>query len=80
MELQFISENRGISKEKQTPYHMVKLGDPKTLENHTIAVDQDYVTQPFNIMRGTLVKVEGHFSTPYNRTNFLCTKLTPVQK
>lgn len=80
MELQFISENRGISKDSGKPYHMLKLGDPKTLENHTIPVDQDYVTQPFNIMRGTLVKVEGHLSTPYNRTNFVCTRLVPVTK
>lgn len=78
MELIFVSENKGISKKNEKPYHLVKLADPKTLENHTLTVDQAYINQAFNFVGGTPVKVEGRLSSPYNSTQFVCTKLTKI--
>ena len=78
MELIFVSENKGISTKTNKPYHMVKLSDPKTYENHTLSVDQSYIAELFNFVSGTRVKVEGRLSTPYSNTQFLCTKLVKI--
>lgn len=80
MELILLHENKGISNKTQKPYHMLKLADPTTLENHTVSVDQSYINQPFNYPSGSMVKMEVRPSTPYDRTMFLCTKLTLLQK
>lgn len=78
--LKFVSENAGISKTSQKPYHFVKFADPKTFENHTLTVDSSIQGTMFNLPAGQTVEVEGRLSTPFNNTQFVVTNIKPVKE
>lgn len=76
MEYVFIEEMSGISKADR-PYHLLKLADSKTFENHVISYDPNYLQKPtFN--RGEKVKIDGELRTPFNNTQFVATKIAKV--
>lgn len=73
MEYVFIEEMSGISKADR-PYHLLKLADPKTYENHVISYDPQYLKKPeFN--RGQKVHVTGELRTPFQNTMFVATAI-----
>lgn len=71
--LVFIEAMSGISKTDR-PYHLLKLADPKTFENHVISYDPDHMEKP-SFPRGELVTVQGELRTPFNNTNFVATSI-----
>lgn len=79
MQLKFLEENYGIGKTSQKPYHLLKLADPETYENHTISYDPLFITPGIQIARGTLIELNGRLSTPFQNTGFVATTLKIVQ-
>lgn len=71
MKVKFINENFGVSTKSGRPYHMVKVADPQTLENHTISVDAAYIQPPLNFKAGQEIEIVGRLSTPFNQTQFV---------
>ncbi|PJO40546.1 hypothetical protein [Lysinibacillus xylanilyticus] len=80
MQLKFLSENFGIGKTSNKPYHMIKLADPNTFENHTISVDPAYIQPPLNFATGQLLEIEGRLATPFNNTQFIATVIKQVKE
>lgn len=78
MKVKFINENFGVSQKNGRPYHMVKVADPVTLENHTISVDSAYVQPPLNFKSGQEIEISGRLSTPFNQTQFLLTSAKAI--
>lgn len=70
----FIEAMAGISK-KDNPYHMLKLADPITFENHLISYDPNYISKKPDFLRGDKVTIEGELRTPYNNTQFVATSI-----
>lgn len=79
MQLKFLEENYGVGKQSQKPYHLLKLADPETYENHTISYDPLFIQPGIAIARGQLIEIEGRLTTPYNNTGFIATSLKIVQ-
>lgn len=79
MQLKFLEENYGIGKTSQKPYHLIKLADPETFENHTISYDPLTIKPGIEIQRGQLIELEGRLTTPYNNTGFIATSIKIVQ-
>lgn len=80
MQLKFLSENYGTGKTSGKPYHMLKLADPNTFENHTISVDPAYIQPPLNFTAGQLVELHGRLTTPFNNTQFICTHIKALKE
>lgn len=78
MELVFIEEMSGISK-KDRPYHLLKLADPLTFENHMISYDPNFITKDkINFARGQKVRLDGRLQTPFKDTQFVATSILKV--
>lgn len=79
MELIFIEETSGLSK-KEREYHLLKLADPQTFENHLISYDPHYLKKEDfqQFQRGEKVRVEGQLRTMFTNTNFVCTHIESV--
>lgn len=65
----FINEQKGIGKNSGKPYHMVKLHDPETYQNHQISADTTKILAPFGLTAGQTVEIDVALETPYDRTN-----------
>lgn len=77
-QLVFVEEMHGISK-KQKPYHLLKLADPLTYENHVISYDPAYINpDKFDIKRGQKVELTGRLTTPFDNTGIIATGIKVV--
>lgn len=77
MELVYIETMSGISK-KDNPYHLLKLANPNTFENHVVGYDPQYLDKPV-FQRGQRVIIGGDLRTPFNDTKFVVTSITSAE-
>lgn len=79
MELVFIEEISGISQKSNRPYHLIKLADPQTFENHTVSYDPNHLSkEKLRFNRGQKVVINGILSTPFGQTQFLATGVKAI--
>lgn len=80
MEYVFIDHMHGISG-KGNPYHMIKLADSATFENHRISYDPNYIhPSAIDFRKGEVVKIEGQLNSPYSSTEFIATSIQRVKE
>lgn len=78
-QLVFIEEMSGISK-RDKPYHLLKVADPETFENHTISYDSIAIPKSVfaELRKGQKIVLDGDLSTPYGNTQFFATSIKKV--
>lgn len=78
--LVFLEENSGIGKNSKKPYHLLKLADPETFENHLISYDSISIPESVfaDIRKGQKVVLDGNLTTPYDNTQFIATSIKKV--
>ena len=74
--LVFIEEISGLSK-KDKPYHLIKLADSDTFENHTISYCPVSIQKNVfsSLKKGEKVIIDGQLTTPFGNTQFQATSI-----
>ena len=75
--LVFIERIAGVSKKTDKPYHLLKLADADTFENHTISYDSISIPETVfaDLKKGTKVVLDGELNTPFGNTQFTATSI-----
>ena len=78
-QLVFIEAMYGIGKNSKKPYHLIKLADPVTYENHVISFDPAFIVpEKIDIQRGQKVELTGRLATPFDNTTVIATSIKVI--
>ena len=78
-QLVFIEAMYGIGKNSKKPYHLIKLADPVTYENHVVSFDPAFIVpEKIDFKRGQKVELKGRLSTPFDNTGIIATSIKAI--